>query len=68
MQLNTLYGYFGRSRDLITTKFVNHKELQDILKVCVVKTVIEIEDDSYIVLISNNVNHQMLDELNNTID
>ena len=42
MHLNQLYGYFGRSRELILTKAVFNKDLNLILGTQFVKTIIPI--------------------------
>jgi hypothetical protein len=56
MQLNQLYGYFGRSRELIITKYVNYNELQELLKSTVIRNVVEIDQDYFIVNVKNNIN------------
>jgi len=68
MQLNQLYGYFGRSRELILTKFVNYNELTDLIKTCVIRNIIEIDDDNYIVSLTCNINWKILRQLNMTLE
>jgi len=68
MQLNQLYGYFGRNRELILTKFVNYDELTDLIKTSVIKSTIEVDEDSYIVAITCNINRKIIKELNLTLD
>jgi hypothetical protein len=68
MQLNQLYGYFGRSIDLIITKNVNREELNNILLTRVVSNVIEINSDTFIVLMKGNLNHDMIKQIKDHID
>jgi hypothetical protein len=64
MQLNQLYGYFGRSRELNITKCVNRQQLNDILISRVVSNVIKIDCDKYLVLMQGNINNENLKILN----
>jgi hypothetical protein len=68
MLLNQLYGYFGRSRDLIHTKFVDRNTLKNILATSIIKTYIKINDNLFIVLIKSNINHLFIKQLNLTLD
>jgi hypothetical protein len=63
MILNNLYGYFGRSRELLTTKFVTFKTLKDLIRTTFIKSITEIKDDLYIVVIKNNLNSALIKEL-----
>jgi hypothetical protein len=51
-----LYGYFGRSRDKIITKIVSGKEYMELVSKYHVKTVVEINDDLFMVLFVNKKN------------
>jgi hypothetical protein len=68
MMRNQLYGYFGRDRDLIQTRFVNKEQLVNIIKTSIAKAIVEVNDDLFIVLIKNNVNYKLIKELNCTLD
>jgi hypothetical protein len=68
MQLNQLYGYFGRNRDLIITQNVNREELNNILLTRIVSNVIEINSDTFIVLMKGNLNHDMIKQIKDHID
>jgi len=68
MHLNQLYGYFGRSQELIITQNVNSEELEEILQTKIVETVITIKTGSYVVLMKGNLNHQLIHQLNYTLD
>lgn len=65
MQLNQLYGYFGRSQELIETKLINNNEALKYFKSRVVQSLIEISDDKYLILMSQNLNQSLIEELNN---
>jgi hypothetical protein len=68
MTLNTLYGYFGRSRELLHTKFINKEQLKDILRICIIDSLIEINDNSFIVVIKNNISQNLIKKLNLQLD
>jgi DNA polymerase type B, organellar and viral len=67
MLLNQLYGYFGRSKELIITKNIHKKDLEHILTSRIVKTIIETNKDLLTVLISNNINYDILNKINSKI-
>ena len=64
MHLNQLYGIFGRKRDIIETVNIYSKDLPNYLLTRVVKSIIKINDDVYTLLLSNNINSQIIDKLN----
>lgn len=68
MHLNQLYGYFGRSQELIMTKNVNREELEEILQTRIVETIITIKNGSYVALMKGNLNHELIHQLNYTLD
>lgn len=68
MQLNQLYGYFGRSRELIITKYVNKNELENLVKSSIIRKLIEVNDDLFIVSITANINYKIINELNMKLD
>lgn len=68
MHLNQLYGYFGRNQELIITKIVNRNELNNLLITRIIKNIIEINDDLFVVLMSDNLNHNLINELNLNLD
>jgi hypothetical protein len=55
-----LYGYFGRSREKIITKLVSGKECADMVLKYHVKTVVEINDDLFMILFINKNNNSKL--------
>jgi hypothetical protein len=64
-RLNYIYGYFGRSNELIETKIVDDDQLFELLKTRVVTSVIDIEgSDLYFVLLTTNLNKQIMSNLN----
>jgi hypothetical protein len=68
--LNVLYGYFGRSREKIITKLVTGKEFVDLITKYHVKSVIEINDNLFLVLfiskIKSEISKKTLDEYTGT--
>jgi hypothetical protein len=56
MHLNQLYGYFGRSRNLINSVIVNNDILKNILITRVVDSIFKIKDNLFLVLFSANLN------------
>ena len=70
MHLNTLYGIFGRKKDTLETITVNNEDIPKIFLLKVVKSIVEINDQS-ILLTINNLDPDILlpeVELNSTID
>jgi len=55
LQLNTLYGYFGRRRELLSTMIVLTKDLVFHLSRHVVKSVVKFSDTHSLLLITNNL-------------
>jgi hypothetical protein len=64
MHLNQLYGYFGRSQELIMTRCVDRKELLTMLSSRIVNTVVKIDDNGYVVLMTGNLNYKVMQQLN----
>ena len=65
LQLNNLYGYFGRKQVGLTTLNVKNVELSNILLTRVVKSITPINVDYTTVLTYSNINYSMLEKLNN---
>lgn len=65
LQLNNLYGYFGRKILGIITQNINNKDLNNILLTRIVKSLTPINDDYTTVLTYSNINHNLLEKLNN---
>lgn len=63
--LNVLYGYFGRSREKIITKLVSGKECEEMVFKYLVKTVVEIKNDLFMVLFINKNKTQNKNLINN---
>lgn len=65
LQLNNLYGYFGRKQVGLTTLNVKNAELTNVLLTRVVKSLIPINDNYTTVLTYSNINYTMLEKLQN---
>jgi len=63
MHLNQLYGYFGRSTDLIETKIVDNKDLDQYFMSRIVQNYIPV-GDKCILLMSANPNRDLIKSLN----
>jgi hypothetical protein len=64
MQLNQLYGYFGRNQELIETKLINSCDFYKYFTSRVVQSFIEITDKKCLILMSQNLNQELVDKLN----
>jgi hypothetical protein len=64
LHLNALYGYFGRRQDLIETINVTNESLPKYLSSRIVKEILKINDDYSTLLLSANINHKVLRNLN----
>lgn len=60
MHLNQLYGYFGRKLDLIETVNINKKELEHYVDTRMVKTIIEVDNQTLTLLLSNNLHEDLI--------
>jgi hypothetical protein len=65
LQLNNLYGYFGRRQIGLTTLNIKNTELTNILLSRVVKSLTPINNDYTTVLMYSNINYNLLEKLNN---
>jgi len=64
LHLNGLYGYFGRRQDLIETVNVNNSSISKYLSSRIVKELLKINDNYSTFLLSANINHNVLRNLN----
>jgi DNA polymerase type B, organellar and viral len=64
LHLNGLYGYFGRKQDLIETINVSNSSLTKYLATRIVKEILKINDNYSTLLLSDNINHKVLRNLN----
>ena len=64
LQLNNLYGYFGRKQIGLITTNVKNTELTDILTTRIVKSITHINDKYSTILTYCNINHSMIEKLN----
>ena len=64
MMLNNLYGYFGRRTDTIETINIQNSELPKYLLTNVIKNIIEITEDTSVLLISKGFNNSTAYHLN----
>ena len=55
MHLNQLYGYFGRSLELIHTSNFTFEELKEILTTRIVNNIIQVTDEKYLTLFQTNL-------------
>lgn len=65
LQLNTFYGYFGRHLISLMTSNIRMDDLEKVLLTRVVKSTTPINDEYITVLTKTNINHSMLELLNN---
>lgn len=63
MQLNQLYGYFGRNQNVVVTQNVNRSELNQLLISRYISSVIEISDDLFVVMMTGNLNLNIINQL-----
>jgi DNA polymerase type B, organellar and viral len=63
LHLNTLYGIFGKTRDILETKIINIKDLSKYLVTRIVETIVEIQLDLVILLLKNRRNTDALSSL-----
>ena len=68
MHLNQLYGIFGRRSDIIETVNVYNEEIPNYIVTRVIKAIIEIDDTKSVLLLTNNVNANILKELNYVLE
>jgi hypothetical protein len=65
LHLNTLYGIFGKTRDILETKIINVKDITKYLVSRVVETIVEIQFDLVILLLKNRRNIESLQNMKN---
>jgi hypothetical protein len=63
--LNCLYGVFGRKKDVHQTVNVHENELKNYFDKYIVTSMIQLDNNMYTLIISNNVNKELLGQLNN---
>lgn len=68
MHLNQLYGYFGRKQELISTVNVNENELNSYLSNRIIKSIIQINKDTYTILFYNNLNYDLISNINTNLN
>jgi hypothetical protein len=68
MHLNQLYGYFGRKLDLIETINVFNKDLILYAGYRIIKNIIKINNDISTLLMSCNINQELINELNSKFE
>ena len=64
LHLNSLYGIMGRKQELIRTINIRKAELYKYVAISIIHSIIEISEDIYVLLISDNLNTDILKELN----
>lgn len=67
LNLNTLYGYFGRKLDLIETVNINIDELEHYSVTRVIKSIMQIDDNYVTLLLHSNINTDILSAVNRDI-
>ena len=65
LQLNNLYGYFGRKQINIMTENILNKDLINVIKTRIIKSISQINKDYSTVLSYTNINQNLLEQLNN---
>ena len=68
MHLNTLYGIFGRKLNQIQTINIYNKDLYYYISTKFIKGIITINEDISTLLIHNNVNINLINDLNLTLE
>jgi hypothetical protein len=68
MHLNQLYGYFGRSLELIHTSNFTLDELKEHLGTRLINNIIQVTDDKFLTLFQTNLNNRIIKQLNIKID
>lgn len=68
MQLNQLYGYFGRMRDLIITKVIDRDQIESFISTRFIKSIIEVNDKFTILLMTANINYGLLKKVNTKLE
>ena len=68
MHLNQLYGYFGRKLNLIETKNIYIKDLKNFITKHTVSSIIKINEDILTILISSNLDYDLINSLNIEMD
>jgi len=68
MHLNQLYGVFGRKQETLETINIYNKDLIKYLTTRIVKAVIHINEDISTILMLSNINSDILNELNSSLD
>lgn len=61
---NSLYGIFGRRMELIKTIVIPRKELIYYVSTSIIKTIIPIDPDKYILLVVDNLHYTLIKKLN----
>jgi hypothetical protein len=67
LHLNTLYGYFGRKQDLLTSKVILNSKFKEYLLKNVIKSFIKINDKYSVILITKYINPDVNDMLKTII-
>lgn len=68
MQLNQLYGYFGRKQELIETKLINTEDVFNYYSTRVVQSTVNITPEKTLMLMSQNLHQDLIDELNSEFE
>lgn len=63
MHLNSLYGYFGRSLELLNTVNIDPKDLIDYISKYPVHNMIKIDTNNMVLLISDNLNYNVINTI-----
>lgn len=65
LQLNNLYGYFGRKQIGLITQNIKNTDLKNVLLTRIVKSITPINENYSTVLSYSNINYTLLEKLNN---
>ena len=64
LQLNNLYGYFGRKQIGLTTRNIHNNDLHNVLSTRIINSITPINNDYTTVLTYSNINYDLLERLN----
>lgn len=64
MLLNSLYGLFGRKKEVIESKIINKKELFNYVTTSIIKTIIDLDNGKCVILMISNLNPPLIGKLN----
>jgi|ERR1700733_695545 len=67
LQLNNLYGYFGRKQTTISTENIKNDNIEMYLLTRIIKSITPINKEYSTILTYSNINYNILEKLNNEL-